>query len=491
MDTNLPPEFLALGGIAATLGLAAFWQWRDASRLRYRLQEAAETLAVRSARIESLEVSLEQATTLRKETQEEAEKRATTLREELSVIRQKREEALNARADAEKQAELMRQRLEDQQKRMADWEKQREESIKAASAAILKAGGEMSSKLLEDHRREVETARKESEEQTKKTTEHLTKTFETVTQSVSALTAQRSEDHARLETVYRALSTPSEVGQYAEIGLENLLHSFGLEPERDFITQFHTSSEDGSNLRPDAIVFLPDDTVMVIDCKASRFLLDLAEVEGTPEEQATLERLNKTMQGHLRGLARKDYRTAVQNELKRSGRRTQIRQLFSIMYLPTEAALEKIRRADPDFATKARQSDVTLAGPATLAGILGFASMKLSLARQAENQEKIIESTRHLIDGIITIMQYAEKVGRGLKQAHTAFDNFARSTNSRLLPRARTLINLGVEPTRNKKLPGHLPVSGEDAHLIDAEAETGEDSPAEKNKIVSLPKVDS
>ena len=63
-----------------------------------------------------------------------------------------------------------------------------------------------------------------------------------------------------------------------ETVLENTLKSFGLTAGIDFVLQQTFGSEDGSRLRPDAIVFLPADSVLVIDSKASKFLLELAQV---------------------------------------------------------------------------------------------------------------------------------------------------------------------------------------------------------------------
>ncbi|MGB1539669.1 MAG: hypothetical protein ACPG80_01805, partial [Rickettsiales bacterium] len=85
------------------------------------------------------------------------------------LLFQSRERAVAARHAAEKQAELLKQQIAQQETRMKDWETQKEESVKAAKAAILEAGGQMSSKLLEDHKREQEAHKKEQEKFLKET----------------------------------------------------------------------------------------------------------------------------------------------------------------------------------------------------------------------------------------------------------------------------------------------------------------------------------
>ncbi len=58
-----------------------------------------------------------------------------------------------------------------------------------------------------------------------------------------------------------------------------------------------------------------------------------------------------------------------------------------------------------------------------------------------------------------------------MKRAAESFDDFSRSANRSLLPRARTLVGLGVQPSRS--VPGNLPaftVHTEDS-VIEGEAE--------------------
>ena len=165
-----------------------------------------------------------------------------------------------ARSEAEKRAALALQRVETMERQMADWEKTKAETIEAAKAAALASTREMSSKLLEDHKRESESANKVAEERVKKTTEDLQKHFNDVVKSVASLKDQVSESRERVETVWRALSNPGGAGYFAEIGLENTLKSFGLEAGRDFAMQYTISGDaEGKRLRPDAVVFLPGD----------------------------------------------------------------------------------------------------------------------------------------------------------------------------------------------------------------------------------------
>lgn len=376
---------------------------------------------------------------------------------EHSALMEKLDAAVEARYAAEKRADLMTQKMADMEQRMTDWATQREESVKAAKAAILEAGGQMSSKLLEDHKREQEAAKKEQEARIKETTAALLEQVGQVTRSVSTLREQTADTQKRMETVWRALSSPAGAGQLAEVGLENTLKNLGLEAGRDFIMQYHLADRDnGSRLRPDAILFLPQDVVIVVDSKASKFVLDIAEAEDEANHQAALERLKQTMNKHLRDLAHKDYSNAVLNEFRDAGHGSTIRVLLNVMYLPSESALERLKEADRDFPEKAEKAGIILAGPTSLHGLFSLAKLQIAAARQADNYDAIIGGIEELMESTATVLGYADRIGANIKKAADEFNKMASSANRRLLPRMRKLGGMGVKPARNKALPAPI-----------------------------------
>ena len=210
--------------------------------------------------------------------------------------------------------ELLRQENETLKAQQTTLESLKEQSMQAAKAAMYEATSQMSSKLLEDHKRENEASKKEAEEITKKETEKLNKEFAQIVDKLSSLQGHIDRQEGKLSSVWQALASPGGAGAYAEIGLENTLKSFGLEMGRDFQTQYAVNHE-GRSLRPDAVVFLPSGNLMVIDSKSSKFFLEIAGASGEDEEHL-LGELKKTMNRHLNDLAAKGYKDAVRNETK-------------------------------------------------------------------------------------------------------------------------------------------------------------------------------
>jgi DNA recombination protein RmuC len=399
-----------------------------------------------------------------------AEARLVELERRAAELTLERENAVAARLTAETELAATRQQLAESQRRMAESERVQQEMLTSAKAALLEGGTQLSSKLLEDHKRENAESKEEAEKRIHSASETFLKQVETLANAVAALEGRIQENGRVLDTVWRSLSNPSGAGQLAEVGLANTLKSFGLEQGRDFQLQFSTQDEEGRRLRPDAVVFLPSNGVMVIDSKASKYLLEIAASEGTPNEDEAYRNLGRTMNQHLRALGEKDYASAIRSSWRDSGHEQDIARTVSVMYLPNEAALDKLNRADPEFLHNARARGIYLAGPTTLHCLISLASAEINLMRQVENQQRIVAAAEGLLDSLTGALGHVADVGRNLGRAAEFFAKFANSANRFVLPRARRLAALGLQPS--KPLPPNLPIYSVTAvdTLIEGEA---------------------
>ncbi|MFK9892508.1 DNA recombination protein RmuC, partial [Escherichia coli] len=61
---------------------------------------------------------------------------------------------------------------------------------------------------------------------------------------------------------------PKTRGRWGELQLRNVLEQCGLAEHTDFVTEHSVDTEDG-RLRPDAIVRIPGNKLLVIDAKVS------------------------------------------------------------------------------------------------------------------------------------------------------------------------------------------------------------------------------
>ena len=276
--------------------------------------------------------------------------------------------------------------------------------------------------------------------------------------------------------MHRALSSPSSVGSTTETILENTLKHFGLRDGIDFSLQHSVDGDEGGKLRPDAVVFMPADTVLVIDAKASKHILTLAEIDDNDE--AAMEKaygdLKSTMNKHLKDLQTKGYADAVNKNYQNHHDKKKPRQIKSFMFLPNEAAVEKLINSDSEFMKKAIKSDIIVGSQSSLWAVIAMAQMQINLKKQAENQQEVINQLEELFQSIATVIEAGGKLGRGLTSAVNAYDSFAKSVNGRLLSRSVKLIKLsGIKPT-SKNL-SKIPRLAIQKDAIDAEIEDIED----------------
>ena len=344
-----------------------------------------------------------------------------------------------------------------------DWEQVKEQSMQAAKAAMFEASAQMSSKLLEDHKRENAESKKQSEEATIKATAGLQNEFKQVVDRLAALQGQVVAHESKISTVWQTLASPAGAGVHAEIGLENTLRSFGLESGRDYITQYSVNYDD-SRLRPDVVIFLPDDNLVVIDAKSSKFFLELAHA--ADDERLLLEKLKKTMDQHLKDLQSKDYKTAVKNSAK-----CEPKIVFSVIYLPSEAAREKVLRADPEFRQKCFKQGLILADPSSIPFILNVATHEISRVRQESNYKTILKEVGKLVSSMDVFVRGIEDVGNSIRKSAENYSKLSKSVNGRLLSRVRNILDYGVEPEKEVKMPQRL----RDFTIIDNESTLIED----------------
>jgi DNA recombination protein RmuC len=254
--------------------------------------------------------------------------------------------------------------------------------------------------------------------------------------------------------VWQTLASPAGAGVHAEIGLENTLRSFGLESGRDYVTQFSVNYDDFENsgrLRPDVVIFLPDDNLVVIDAKSSKFFLELADLAKDASDADLNEKLRKTMNQHLKDLQSKDYKTAVKNSAK-----CEPKIVFSVIYLPSEAARERVLRADPEFRQKCFKQGLILADPSSIPFILNVATHEISRVRQESNHKMIMKEVGKLISSMDIFVRYIEDVGGSIKKAADNYSKLSKSVNGRLLSRVRNMLDYGVEPEKGVKMPQRL-----------------------------------
>jgi DNA recombination protein RmuC len=342
-------------------------------------------------------------------------------------------------ADAELISKLKMQ-IEFLEKEHASYKKSQDEAFAAAKSSLFSLGTDLSNQLIELHKKENLESRKLSEEKSDQASEKFNKEFDRIVESVSKLDAKIQESKDTMDLVKQSLLSPSGAGALAEITLENILKASGLRAELDYHMQYQIMGADSERLRPDALIFLPGNNAMIVDAKASKFLLG-----------GDAEALEKSMMIHLKDLASRDYQNNILGHFQKKG--IKYNNVVTLMFLPSEHAIEKISDlANGDFMQKAWNMGIYPVGPAGLVNMLSLAKFQITDHLRHENYKLILEEVRKLINSISIISEYSRKMGGNLQNMVSNYDKFAASFNRNFLAKAKNLSNLGLESVKIKNI---------------------------------------
>lgn len=342
-----------------------------------------------------------------------------------------------------RKTEQLGEKIRYQETIIEEAKKLRQESNEATKAALFELGNQLSSQLIDIHKKENEESRKLSEKNIEKTVDKFNSEFERIAKMVNMLDKDIMQSRDTVEIIKNSLLSPSGAGALAEITLENILKSSGLKSNLDFHLQYNVSDEiEKSLLRPDAVIFLPSNRLMIIDSKASKFLVD---------QNSDPQKLAKTMNLHLKSLTSKNYAESVKKSL--NGKQSDVSNIITLMFLPTEQAIEKILDADPQFLNKAWDVDIFPVGPSGLMNMLSFAKFQISEQQMAYYNLQIIEEVKKLIASVAVMTEHSVKLGNSLSSAVNYYDKFAASFNRNLLSKAKKLGSLGVDISLEKQEP--------------------------------------
>ncbi len=328
---------------------------------------------------------------------------------------------------------------------MENWEKHKKEFLEASKAAVMDSASQISSKLIKDHKSETDSARTLGEKKINDVSTNLQKHFDTLMKSITTFEERLGQQEGTVSILKRTLSEPAKIGAAGELILENSLKAAKLVKGQDFLLQESFNLE-GSRLRPDAVVLLPDENVIIIDSKISSVLaeLALAEENDNADEDILNKKLKDAMRNHLKSLTGKEYKTAVNVGISSKYRSFKPKQVITLMWVSTDGILERIYRADPEIFQIASNLEVLISGPSALQATITIAGMKVREQIHSENQSLIAKETDNLLKVVNTALGYAHKMGKNIQTAYGSYDKFASSVNTRLFPKARQIVKLGA-----------------------------------------------
>ncbi len=126
---------------------------------------------------------------------------------------------------------------------------------------------------------------------------------------------------------------------------------------------------------------------------------------------------------------------------------------FVVMFLPTEAILEAAMEVQPSLWEDAWQKHrVLIATPGLLVAFLRTVALAWDRQNMQENAQQISDEARRLYESLQVYAGHVGKVGKGLRQALTAYNDSVGSLERRVLVRARSFEDLGPVGSGAKRI---------------------------------------
>ncbi|MBI3599368.1 MAG: DNA recombination protein RmuC, partial [Nitrospinae bacterium] len=238
-----------------------------------------------------------------------------------------------------------------------------------------------------------------------------------------------------------ALKTPQVRGRWGEITLRRVVEVAGMSKYCDFIEQPSVETEDGRK-RPDLIVKLPGDRTVIVDAKVPlRAYMEAIETTDDEKRKALLTQHAQAVRGHVKQLSSKAY----WNQFKPTPD-------FVVLFLPAESFFSMALEQDRNLIEDGMASGVILATPTTLITVLRSVAYSWQQQQVAENSKQILETGVELFNRICKFAEYIGDIGKGLNTAVKSYNSAIGSWESRVMPGAQRLKELGASAPE-KSLP--------------------------------------
>lgn len=232
-------------------------------------------------------------------------------------------------------------------------------------------------------------------------------------------------------------------GDWGEVVLENILQASGLRKNYEFFMQENIKDDEGNNLRPDVLVKLPDERVIIIDSKVSlRSYEKFYNAENEEEQKRNLKDHLTAIYAHINMLQSKKYdnlSTALD---------------FVMMFIPIEPAYLLAIQHDPDLWSYAYSKRILLISPTNLIACLKLIEDLWKRDMQTKQIKDIVDRGEKMYEKFVGFVETLDKLGKQLNDVQKTYAQGVSQLSSgsgNLIGQAQKLRSLGLKSS--KELP--------------------------------------
>lgn len=267
---------------------------------------------------------------------------------------------------------------------------------------------------------------------------------------VKALSAGTDTLRAQTGELVSALKRPETRGSWGEIQLRRVVELAGMVAHCDFVEQstLDTGQSGDGRLRPDLIVRLPGEKVIVVDSKVPLDAYLAATQAGEQDHErreADLARHARHTRAHIAQLASKRYQSQFDSTPE-----------LVVMFVPSDGIYQAALAQDPALIEYGVSQQVLMATPTTLIGLLRAVHYGWSQEQIAQSAREIAEAARELHRRLGPFAEHLAKTGKQLDSAVSAYNKAVGSFEHKLIPQIRAIEQAGIASERELEPPREI-----------------------------------
>ncbi len=335
----------------------------------------------------------------------------------ISQLEEREQRLIRSNTDLEARAASLQTRLEEQTRhaeenlqRFMNARQQMTDEFKSVAGEILKVNSESFTKLNQE---QVGQLLKPLREGIDNFQRNMVQDRAAMGEQIAALTRSNLEITTEAQNLTRALKGNSQTqGAWGEMILATILERSGLREGEQYLIQQTHAGEEGSRLRTDVEIIMPNGDRIIIDSKVSLTAFEaFTNCEDDDERAAHLSDHVMSVRGHIKTLSGKEYHRHAQSGLD-----------FVFMFVPIESAFSVAVTRDPSLIEQAISQGVMITTPTTLLSALRTVRNVWDVEKRHQNAELIAERAGALYEKIAGFMSNMDKLDQNLTRARQSFD---------------------------------------------------------------------
>lgn len=258
--------------------------------------------------------------------------------------------------------------------------------------------------------------------------------YVSVTETLKNLNDAQKHLHVETNKLSRSLRASNVRGQWGEMQLKRVVELAGMVEYCDFVTQHTVATGTDARHRPDLIIKLPNERVLVIDAKAPlQAYLEAIDAPTDDLKALKFKEHAKQVKKHLSDLSDKGYWESFAQTPE-----------FVVLFLPGESFFGAALEADPQLIEYGAGKKVLMATPTTLIALLRAVALGWREQVMHEQTQKICELGKTLHERLGTMCEHFGRLKKAIDASVEAYNKAVGSFEGRVLTSARRFEDLGV-----------------------------------------------